>query len=130
MTKVKANFENNTVYVGLDVHKRSWNAAVYLNDQFVRNVHQPPTPEALHHYLTHNYPGASYMCAYESGKFGYWIQRRFHHFGINCLVVNPADIPSTHKDEVNKTDTRDARGIGHALVCNQLKGIYVPTEDQ
>ena len=130
MTKVKANFENNTVYVGLDVHKRSWNAAVYLNDQFVRNVHQPPTPEALHRYLIHNYPGASYVCAYESGKFGYWIQRRFHHFGINCLVVNPADIPSTHKDEVNKTDTRDARGIGHALVCKQLKGIYVPTEDQ
>ena len=130
MTKVKANFENNTVYVGLDVHKRSWNAAVYLNDQFVRNVHQPPTPEALHHYLTHTYPGASYVCAYESGKFGYWIQRRFHQFGINCLVVNPADIPSTHKDEVYKTDARDARGIGHALVCNQLKGIYVPTEDQ
>jgi transposase len=130
MTKVKANFENNTVYVGLDVHKRSWNAAVYLNDQFVRNVHQPPTPDALHHYLTDNYPGASYVCAYESGKFGYWIQRRFHQFGISCLVVNPADIPSTHKDEVNKTDTRDARGIGHALVCKQLKGIYVPTEDQ
>jgi len=29
-----------------------------------------------------------------------------------------------------KTDTRDARSIGHALVCNQLNGIYVPTKDQ
>ena len=39
MTKVKANFENHTVYVGLDVHKRSWNAAVFLNEDFVRNIH-------------------------------------------------------------------------------------------
>mgnify|MGYP001236438133 CR=1 FL=1 len=130
MLKVKANFENQTVYVGLDVHKRSWNAAVYLSDQFVRNIHQPPSPEALHHYLCQTYPGADYVCAYESGKFGYWIQRRFQQQGIRCLVVNPADIPSSHKDEVYKTDARDARGIGHGLVCNQLKGIYVPSEDQ
>ena len=130
MTKVKANFENYTVYVGLDVHKRSWNAAVYLNEDFVRNIHQPPTPQALHHYLTYTYPGATYVCAYESGKFGYWIQRQFKKSGITCLVVNPADIPSTHKDEVYKTDIRDARGIGHALAHQQLKGIFVPAEDQ
>ena len=61
---------------------------------------------------------------------GYWIQRQFQQSGITCLVVNPADIPSTHKDEVYKTDTRDARGIGHALAHQQLKGIYVPAEDQ
>ncbi len=29
MTKVKANFENQIVYVGLDIHKHSWNAAIY-----------------------------------------------------------------------------------------------------
>ncbi|MBL0308035.1 MAG: hypothetical protein IPQ25_18995 [Chitinophagaceae bacterium] len=34
----------------------------------------------------------------------------FDQLGIECLVVNPADIPCTHKDEVYKTDGRDARG--------------------
>jgi len=130
MTKVTASFENQKVYVGLDVHKRSWNAAVYLEDQFIRNVHQPPQPQALHHYLVHTYPGASYVCAYECGKFGYWIHREFQQLGIECLVVNPADIPSTHKDEVYKTDRRDARGIGDALSKGQLKGVYVPYEEQ
>jgi hypothetical protein len=38
----------------------------------------------------------------------------------------PADIPSTHKDEVYKTDTRDARGMGQALANGRLRGIYVP----
>lgn len=130
MTKVTARFENQKVSVGLDIHKRSWNAGIYLNEQFIRNIHQPPSPQALHHYLTQNYPGASYECAYECGKFGYYIQRKFSELGIECLVVNPADIPSTHKDEVYKTDSRDARGIGDALSKGQLKGVYVPQEEQ
>ena len=36
MTKLKTNFAEQTIYVGLDVHKRSWNAALYLNDQYLR----------------------------------------------------------------------------------------------
>jgi hypothetical protein len=98
--------------VGLDVHKSSWNAGIFLGDMFVKNIHQQPSPEILYHYLTKQFPGASYQCAYESGKFGYWIQRQLSALGITCLVVNPADIPSSHKDEVYKTDSRDSRGIG------------------
>jgi hypothetical protein len=129
MTKVTASFENQKMYVGLDVHKRSWNAAIYLNDQFIRNLHQPPQPQALYHYLTHTYPGATYQCAYESGKFGYWIQRQLSAFGIECIAVNPADIPCTHKDEVYKNDSRDSKGIGLALSAGLLKAIYVPDEE-
>lgn len=130
MSKVTASFESRTVYVGLDIHKRNWNAAIYIEGQYIRNVHQPPQPEALHHYLHYTYPGAIYVCAYECGKFGYWIQRQFSRLGIECLVINPADIPSTHKDEVYKTDMRDARGIGHALSAGQLRTVYVPGEEQ
>lgn len=130
MTNVKTNFAEQTIYVGLDVHKRSWNAALYLNDQYLRNVHQPPSPHALSKFLQTNYPGADYLCAYEGGKFGYWIQRQLESRGIHCIVVNPADIPSTHKDEVSKTDPRDARGIAMALQCGQLRGIYIPSLQQ
>jgi transposase len=127
MTEVTTNFSGQTIYVGLDVHKRSWNAALYLNNQYLRNVHQPPSPEALHKFLQAQYPKAHYVCAYEGGKFGFWIQRYLTSKGIECLVVNPADVPSTHKDEVSKTDPRDARTIAMALQCGQLKGIYVPS---
>lgn len=130
MTKVKTNFASQTIYVGLDVHKRSWNAALYLNDQYLRNIHQPPSPQALYKFLTTSYPGANYVCAYEGGKFGYWIQRQLTSRGVECIVVNPADIPATHKDEVSKTDARDARGIAMALQCGQLRGIYIPGVQQ
>jgi len=130
MTKVKTNFAFHKVDVGLDVHKRSWNAAVFLDGTYVRNIHQPPSPQALHHFLTTNYPGADYRCAYECGKFGFWIRRAFDNLHVDCLVINPADIPSTHKDEVYKNDFRDARGIGHGLANDQLHSIYVPTPEQ
>jgi len=130
MNKVTANFNDQTIFVGLDVHKRSWNAALFLNDQYLRNIHQPPSPHVLYKYLSTHYPGASYVCAYESGKFGYWIQRQLNNKGVRCLVVNPADIPSTQKDEVSKTDPRDAKGIAMALQCGQLKSIYIPTLQQ
>ena len=77
-----------------------------------------------------HYPSARYRCAYESGKFGYWIQRELTQMGVDCLVINPADIPLTHKDEVYKNAPRDARGIGQALVAGQLKSIYVPSLEQ
>ena len=130
MTKVKTNFAFHKVDVGLDVHKRSWNAAVFLDGMYIRNIHQPPSPKALHTFLATTYPGATYRCAYECGKFGYWIHRQFTNLNIQCLVINPADIPSTHKDEVYKNDCRDARGIGQALTAGQLKSIYVPSTEQ
>ena len=127
MTKVTTNFAEQTIYVGLDVHKHSWNAAMYLNDQYLRNIHQPPSPQALYAYLSNHYPGARYVCAYESGKFGYWIQRQLAQKNMECLVVNPADIPSAQKDDLQKTDPRDARGIARALQSGLLKGIYIPS---
>ncbi len=130
MTKVKTNFCYHRVDVGLDVHKRSWNAAVFLDGVYIRNVHQPPSPKALHHFLTSYFPGADYRRAYECGKFGFWIQRQFSQLNIEYLVVNPADIPSTHKDEVYKNDCRDARGIGDALTKGQLRPIYIPSPEQ
>ena len=57
MTKVKTNFSYHKVDVGLDVHKRSWNAAVFLDGVYVRSVHQPPSPKALYSFLTSNFPG-------------------------------------------------------------------------
>lgn len=130
MTQVRTNFHGQTIYVGMDVHKRSWNTALYLGDQYLRNIHQPPSPQALHKFLSTQFPGAQYVCAYEGGKFGFWIQRQLSSKGIRCLVINPADLPLTHKDEVSKTDQRDARAIAMALQCGQLRGIYVPSLQQ
>ena len=130
MNKVKANFTGQTVFVGMDIHKKSWNLGIYLDDLFIRNVHQSPSPKQLHQYLTSSYPGAHYKAVYEAGKFGFWIQRQLNALHIECLVVNPADIPKSQKDTLNKNDPRDSKNLGLRLQSGVLRGIHIPGEQQ
>jgi transposase len=130
MNKIKTNFEGQTIYVGMDVHKESWNLGIHLNDIFVKNVHQKPNPKLMVDYLYKNFPGAIYKAAYEAGKFGFWIQRELTNLGVECLVVNPADIPKSQKDSLQKTDPRDARNISLRLQSGFLRGIHIPDEQQ
>ena len=130
MSKIKVDFSGQTIYVGMDVHKSSWNLGIHLNDTFIRNVHQKPSPQIMHDYLVQHYPGAKYKAAYEAGKFGYWIQRQLTALGIECLVVNPADIPKSQKDTLQKTDQRDSRNLGFRLQSGVLRSIHIPDEQQ
>ena len=130
MTKVKTNFEGQTVFVGMDIHKSSWNLGIYLGDMFVKNVHQKPSPHTMAQHLRHHYPQATYVAAYEAGKVGFWIQRQLSAYGIECLIVNPADIPKSQKDTLQKTDPRDARNLGLRLQSGVLRGIHIPDEQQ
>jgi transposase len=130
MEQIKSNFAGKTIFVGLDVHKNSWNLGVHLEDTFLRNVHQKPSPKILLDFLQKNYPGAIYKTAYEAGKFGFWIHRQLTALGIECLVVNPADIPKSQKDKLQKTDANDSRNIGYRLLKGELRGIHVPDEQQ
>jgi len=130
MNKIKTNFEGQAIYVGMDVHKDSWNLGIHLNDIFLKNVHQKPHPQIMVDYLHKNFPGAIYKAAYEAGKFGFWIQRQLTSLGVECLVVNPADIPKSQKDSLQKTDPRDARNIALRLQSGFLRGIHIPDEQQ
>lgn len=129
-SKIKANFSKQTIYVGMDVHKNSWNLGIFLNEMYVKNVHQKPDPGKMAAYLKKHFPGAKYKAAYEAGKFGFWIQRELVELGIDCIVVNPADIPQSQKDKVLKSDPADARNIGMKLQSGSLRGIHIPGEQQ
>lgn len=38
MIKVKSNFAGQTIYVGMNIHKGSWNLGIHLNGMFVKNI--------------------------------------------------------------------------------------------
>ena len=77
-------------------------------------------------HLRKRYPGANYQVAYEAGFCGFGIQRSLQHSGLRCIIVNPADVPSSDKDKKRKNDRIDARKISRELSKGELKGIYVP----
>ena len=81
----------------------------------------------MYQYLSRNFPNGTYHSAYEAGFCGYWIHNKFTALGINSIVVNPADIPTTDKEKVQKADKRDSQKIAKALRNGDLKGIHVPS---
>lgn len=124
----KLNFEGKNIYIGLDTHKKSWKVSLYTDEIALKTFTQDPKPDLLVNYLSKNYPNATYYCAYEAGFCGFWIQKALTKKGVNCIVVNPSDIPTTHKEKEFKTDPRDCRKIARSLRGNELEPIYVPTD--
>ncbi len=53
MSKVnqKVDYTGQTIYVGIDVHLKSWNISLYYNGQYLTSFNQPPTTQALVTYL-------------------------------------------------------------------------------
>jgi len=88
---------------------------------------QSPKPELLYNYLSKNFPGGIYHSAYEAGFCGYWIHNKLKSFGINSIVVNAADIPTTDKEKVQKEDARDSKKIARSLRSGDLIPIHVPS---
>lgn len=115
------------LYIGLDVHKHKWSATILSDHVHHATISQQSTPEVLKLYLDKHFPQAKVQCAYEAGKFGYWIQRELEGYGYDCLVINPADIPTTNQEKQNKTDPIDSRKIANTLRAGLLKRIHIPT---
>ncbi len=55
----KVIFSNKNLYVGMDVHEKSWNVSIFLEDMFIRSFTQQPSVEALEVLLKKDYPGAN-----------------------------------------------------------------------
>jgi transposase len=129
MTQVKQlDFSGTTIFCGLDVHKLSWRVNIRDADLELKNFTQPADASLLHRHLTKNYPGAKYKAAYEAGFCGFGIQRQLSQLGIECILLNAADIPKGYKDRRQKNDKRDARSISQQLCLQKdLKSLYVPT---
>ena len=50
--------------------------------------------------------------------------------GWQVKVVNPSDVPRSDKQQYQKTDKLDCRNLCKQLQQDQLRGIYVPTEQE
>ena len=66
------NFEGQSVFVGLDVHLKSWTVSIFTEKLHHKTFSQPPKAEILSDYLKFNFPNASYFSTYEAGFCGFW----------------------------------------------------------
>ncbi len=124
----KVDYTNQNIYVGLDTHKATWKVTINLEDRWLTTYCMEPKPQQLVTHLKKNYPNGNYYSAYEASYSGFWIHRDLINGGIKNIVVNAADIPTTHKEKDQKNDRRDSKKLARELANKSLTGIRIPTE--
>jgi len=125
-TQVKTfDFAGQNIYAGIDVHKKNWRVSIYSEQLYHKSFHQPADPKALYHYLSKHFPNASFHSVYEAGYCGFWIHDELQDLGINNIVVNPADVPTTDKEKKQKADPVDSNKLARHLRNGDLEAIYV-----
>jgi transposase len=122
------DFLGRNLFVGIDVHKQRWQVAVYYEGLILSNTSIEGNSDALIIHLRKRYGEAHFTCVYESGPFGFSLCRSLWAAGIECMVVNPADIPNTHKESRSKSDPVDARKLAMHLAAGLLHPIHIPSE--
>jgi len=124
--KKKSCYRGHKIFVGIDVHKIKWAVCPLTQDVNFRPFSMQADPEILISYLNKTFPKGEYICAYEAGFSGYNLYERLWEANIKCLVVHPADIPTSQKEQEFKTDPRDALKIAKALRAGHINSIYIP----
>lgn len=118
MKRVQSNtldVSGQNIYVGVDVHLKSWSVAILSEHSALRKFCQDPEPEVLHRYLVSNYPGANYFSVYEAGYYGFWIHEKLTGLDITNIVVNPADVTTMSKEKLRKTNAVDCNKLAREL---------------
>lgn len=126
-TKIRQlDFAGQNIYVGMDVHKKQFTVSIAGEHLLYKTFSQPPKPDKLVDYLHRHYPGGNYKAVYEAGFCGFWVQEVLVRAGVDCIVVNPADVPTSDKEKRQKRDAVDSQKLVRELRKNQLHSIHIP----
>ena len=125
-TKREMTYAGKEVYVGMDVHKKTYAVTVICEEEIVKRDTMRAEPEVVVRYLLNHFEGAKTHSVYEAGFCGFGLHRTLVAAGIDNIVINPASIEVAANDKV-KTDKRDSRKLAEQLSRKTLVGIYIPT---
>ena len=130
LTKVREtiDFTGKTIYVGIDVHQKSYQVAKMCQGICLGNVSMNADADGLITHLEKHYPGAHFECVYECCAWGFNLQRKLTTAGMGCMVVHAADVSTNDKERKRKTDPVDALKLARTLAAGDLKAIDVPDE--
>jgi len=101
------------IFVGIDVHKRSWQVTIMTIDVELFAGSIPGNWGSLKKLLRH-YRSNQVSAVYEAGYFGYWLHDRLQQWGADCTVTPPSLLPTEYGNCV-KTDKRDSHKLVQLL---------------
>lgn len=115
------------VFVGLDVHKKSYSFTVTDRAMNMRSKKVPADPKKFERYVTKEFKGKKLVCAYEAGPTGYGLHDHLKNVGVRCLVVPAMSLRKERNMRV-KNDRIDSKNIAEELRSGHLSSIRVPED--
>jgi transposase len=125
----KYDYTGKVVYMGMDVHKKTYVCVSVCDGEVVKKDAMPANPDILISYIQNTFPNAKVFTAYEAGFSGFHLHRKLMERGIENKVIHPGSLEVASRDRV-KTDKRDAKKIAIQLAAGRLRSIYIPTLEQ
>lgn len=122
-------YTSKTVYVGIDVHKKSYSVTAVCDQQVVKKDKLPANPKTLTDYCKNKFKRAKIVTAYEAGFCGFSLHRKLLDSGIDSRIVHPAAIEVAARERV-KNDRRDSEKISVQLSEGRLQAIHIPTPER
>lgn len=123
------NYTSKKVFLGIDVHKRTYAVTAVCDGQVAKRDSLPADPTRLLAYCQKYFAGAQIESAYETGFCGFHLHRLLENHGIKNKIVHAAGIEVAVGDRV-KTDKRDSLKLATHLSMGRLRGIHVPTKER
>jgi transposase len=123
------DYTGKKVYMGIDVHKKTYVCVSVCEGNVVKKDAMPAEPGTLITYIKNYFSGAVLETAYEAGFSGFHLYRVLNDVGIKNHVIHPGSIEVASRDRV-KTDKRDAKKIAIQLEAGRLRCIYIPSLEQ
>ena len=119
---------DDEVYVGVDVHKKSYHVALFLNDVPAIDFRMKSEPERLNDKLK---PMARSIkdIVYETGPTGYGLARYLRQNKLPASVVATSRIPRLAGGD-DKTDKLDSRMLAKYSAKGFLRPVTIPTARQ
>ncbi len=116
------------IYMGMDVHKKSWKITILHQDVVIDRVTMRPDKLELKKYLS-RYAGHCIESVYEAGFCGFYLHDDLTSLGVKNIVVAPNKIPGEQGNRV-KTDKRDSYKLAFYHSKGLLRGIYTPSKEE
>jgi transposase len=123
----KIAVKGKEVFVGIDVHKESWQVTARVNGEELFHGRMASEYRILRGVLD-RFEGGKIQVAYEAGPCGFGLHDQLREDGVEVMVVPPSLIPVESGNKV-KTDKRDSRKLARLLEGNLLKRVYVLSEE-
>lgn len=121
-------FVDQRVFVGVDVHKKTFSVALLRPDGMVKVWSSPADVASLTQILA-SLPVSIGAVCYEAGPTGFGLARSLKAAGITVIVAAPSRIPRPVAP-TNKTDSLDCRKLAEMAASGMIRPIAIPTEQE